>query len=208
MTTKNGEQNGQPPSSEEAPRGGRPALGASDAALERFAKSFESSARRWELIVYPSLFAFIILAAYGFFLIYSLTQDMHTLAERMDPSMGQNMSVMAARMSSLSVNIETMSDNISEMTLAVDEMNTNLAQMNSTVAVMETEIAQMRGHTDLIQAKLDTLEPMLLNIAAMNQSMQVMRTSTGVMSRDMNRMTYDVMQMGRPMSFINQFFPW
>ena len=37
--------------------------------LERFARSFEISARRWELVVYPSLFAFIVLAAYGFFLI-------------------------------------------------------------------------------------------------------------------------------------------
>ena len=81
-------------------------------ALERFAKSFEASARRWELIVYPSLFAFIILAAYGFFLIYSLTEDMHTLAERMDPEMGANMGTMAGHISVLSLNIENMSDRI------------------------------------------------------------------------------------------------
>ena len=40
--------------------------------MDRLSEAFESSARRWELIVYPSLFAFIILAAYGFFLVYSL----------------------------------------------------------------------------------------------------------------------------------------
>ena len=43
--------------------------------MDRLATAFESSAHRWELMVYPSLFAFIILASYGFFLIYSLTTD-------------------------------------------------------------------------------------------------------------------------------------
>ncbi|MDT8281563.1 MAG: hypothetical protein RQ982_01985 [Gammaproteobacteria bacterium] len=38
----------------------------SDDMLERFTRAFEYSARRWELIVYPSLFAFILLAGYGF----------------------------------------------------------------------------------------------------------------------------------------------
>lgn len=31
-------------------------------AIERLSQAFESSAKHWELIVYPSLFAFIILA--------------------------------------------------------------------------------------------------------------------------------------------------
>jgi len=36
--------------------------------LERLANTFDSSARRWEMVVYPSLFAFVLLAGYGFFL--------------------------------------------------------------------------------------------------------------------------------------------
>lgn len=38
-------------------------------AVDRLSQAFETSAKRWELIVYPSLFAFIILAAYGFYLV-------------------------------------------------------------------------------------------------------------------------------------------
>ena len=34
-------------------------------AIDRLSQSFAASAKRWELIVYPSLFAFMILAAYG-----------------------------------------------------------------------------------------------------------------------------------------------
>ncbi|MGB5640738.1 MAG: hypothetical protein WBM63_16620, partial [Sedimenticolaceae bacterium] len=51
-----------------------------NAGYDRLSEVFESSARRWELIVYPSLFAFIILAAYGFYLIYNLAKDVHYLA--------------------------------------------------------------------------------------------------------------------------------
>ena len=39
--------------------------------MDRLSAAFETSARRWELIVYPSLFAFVILAAYGFYLVFS-----------------------------------------------------------------------------------------------------------------------------------------
>ena len=37
--------------------------------LESLSTAFTSSAKRWETIVYPSLFAFILLASYGFYLI-------------------------------------------------------------------------------------------------------------------------------------------
>ena len=50
------------------------------ACMDKFARTFEASARRWELIVYPSMLAFIVLAAYGFFLIYTLTGDVGRLA--------------------------------------------------------------------------------------------------------------------------------
>jgi hypothetical protein len=57
----------------------------SDATLERFACSFEASARRWEIVVYPMMLAFVILAAYGFYLIYSMTRDVHRVTEQMEP---------------------------------------------------------------------------------------------------------------------------
>ena len=39
--------------------------------FERLSETFETSARRWELIVYPSLFGFILLAGYGFLIFKS-----------------------------------------------------------------------------------------------------------------------------------------
>ncbi len=170
----------------------------SDAALERFAKSFEASARRWEMVVYPSLFAFIILAAYGFFLIYSLTQDMHTLAKSIDPSMQPHMEIMATNVRELSVNIAAMTERIHQMADNVKSMDDTVGAINSNIEVMRTDMTDM-------SRKMDTLEPMVVNMAAMTQAMHAMTVSTGVMSRDMGAATY---QFVRPMSFMNSFFPW
>jgi len=200
MGTENGsDQASSSPSKK--PSGGQSSVIASDAALERFAKSFEASARRWELIVYPSLFAFIILAAYGFFLIYSLTQDMHTLAVRMDPYMGDNMGAMADHMSVLSMNIESMSDRIDEMRVDIGSMTDKVTEMTSYVSEMEKQMVAMTEHTAAMSTKLNALDPMLSNIAAMNRSMQSMTANTGQMS-------WDMYQIKRPMNMMNQFMPW
>jgi TolA-binding protein len=200
MGTENG--SGQASSSpSRKPSGGQSSVIASDAALERFAKSFESSARRWELIVYPSLFAFIILAAYGFFLIYSLTQDMHTLAVRMDPNMGENMETMADRISVLSVNIESMSKRIEEMRVDIGSMTEQVTEMTSYVSRMEKQMVAMTADTGEMSTKLNALDPMLGNMAAMSRAMQSMTASTGQMS-------WDMYQIKRPMNMMNQFMPW
>ena len=68
------ENNSQNNGANRAGAGGETAAGEMDVqanayAMDRLSQAFENSARRWELIVYPTLFAFIILAAYGFYLV-------------------------------------------------------------------------------------------------------------------------------------------
>ncbi len=79
--------------------------------MDRLSQAFETSARRWELIVYPSLFAFILLAAYGFYLIFSLAKDVHFLAKSVDTNMGlmsSNIMSMTDSVGQLSANVRTM----------------------------------------------------------------------------------------------------
>ena len=196
---ENGSNQGKKPPPPKGPDAGTPSgTAASDASLERFAKAFETSARRWEMVVYPSLFAFIILAAYGFFLIYSLTKDMHTLAVSIDPRMQPHMETMANNVAELSVNIASMTERIHEMADNVKSMDSTVGKMNSTMEVMKTDMTDM-------STKMNTLEPMLVNMASMTQAMHAMTATTGVMSRDVGVATY---QFARPMSFMNSFFPW
>ncbi|MEO5339559.1 MAG: hypothetical protein H7837_03430 [Magnetococcus sp. MYC-9] len=190
--------------------------------LAEFAKSFDKSARRWELIVYPSLFAFIILAMYGFFLIYSLTQDIRTMAASIDPKMGVNMGSLSTNVGMLSNNIELMSthleyisDNMETMSVDMQNMSTNMEQMSDTMQAMGRSIVQMdRSGTEIsgnmvtmtksmeaVSNKLNVMAPMARDMSAMTQAIHVMAGAVNMMSYDMNGAT-------RPMSFMNRFMPW
>lgn len=176
--------------------------------LDQFAKSFDKSAKRWELIVYPSLFAFIILAMYGFFLIYSLTQDIRTMAVSIDPKMGVNMTNLSGNIQELSNNVELMathleyiSDNMETMSVDMQTMSEHTDTMAQKITLMSTDVRAMTGVMGDMSVKLNTLGPMATHVAGLNQAVQLISNSVGRMGYDMNSVT-------RPMSFMNRFMPW
>jgi methyl-accepting chemotaxis protein len=196
--------------------------GCSSSIISEFAKSFDKSARRWELIVYPSLFAFIILAMYGFFLIYSLTQDIRTMASSIDPQMGLNMGNLSISISNLSDNValmsthleyisdnmETMSvdmqnmaENMEHMTDSIGGMDKNVGTMATSVEAMSGNVFTMNKSMDDISVKLDSMHPISVNVANMASAMNAMTGAVNSMSHDLNGAI-------RPMSQINRFMPW
>jgi uncharacterized protein YoxC len=163
----------------------KPAKGMGDVVLEgdtmeRFVRAFESSARRWELVVYPALLAFVILAAYGFFLIYNLSRDIHVLAQGMDPDMAQHLTDISSSVAYLSENVRT-------MTRRVDKMSNTLIDISDK---MDT---------------LETLDPMLVHMRGMDASMHNMNITIDQMRGEV---TYMGRSIGRPLSKMNSFFPW
>jgi len=118
--------------------------------MERLSQAFETSARRWELIVYPSLFAFILLAAYGFYLIFSLARDVHFLAQSVD----SNMSVMSGQMVSMNDNLGQITANVRTLAVSVDAMAQDvhtLEPMLSSMDSMEESMKAMTVSTGYIQ---------------------------------------------------------
>lgn len=173
--------------------------------LERFAKAFEASARRWELVVYPSLFAFIVLAAYGFFLVYSLTKDIRILSANVDPEMNEHMAAMTSSIERLSDTIQHMNVAVTAMAGHINSMDGHIASikedtrgMSASTATMVKEMERVNAQMGVIAVKLNALDPIVVNMANMNESMKAMTVSTGLMSRD----------IGRPLNFMNQFMPW
>jgi len=155
-------------------------------AMDRFVRVFETSARRWELVVYPAMLAFVILAAYGFFLIYTLSKDIHTLALGMDPKMAHHLGNMSDSVVYLSENIRTMTRRVDKMTSFVEDIS---GKMNS----------------------LENLEPMLVNMRGMNAAIGGMDQSVRVMTVNSDAMRYEMGKMGhnmRPMGKLNDFMPW
>ncbi len=78
-------------------------------------RELELKAQRLQFIVYSALFAFVVLAAYGYFLIYNLTHDVHNMSRQMN-----QMTITFQRMtSSVESNMDIISLNIQKMTRIV-----------------------------------------------------------------------------------------
>ena len=116
------------------------AEGSASASLERLSSAFTASARRWELVVYPSLFAFIILAGYGFFLIYNLTKDAHAIRESMVEisrnmdTVSRNMVVMTQVANDQSLTMQQMAHNMKGINFYMGQMRYDLSIMNQNVS--------------------------------------------------------------------------
>jgi len=149
-------------------------------AFNRLSEAFETSARRWELIVYPTLFAFIILAGYGFYLIYSLARDVHHLALTVDT----NMTVMASNFQSVSSDMNRLTGNI--QTMAVD-----LSDISQKVSTLEPMLTNM----DSMDRSMDSMDRAIRSITLTTHNMR----------GDMATLNQNV---SRPMSFMNTFMPW
>jgi methyl-accepting chemotaxis protein len=152
----------------------------SDDHFERFLNTFERSAKRWEMIVYPGMFGFILLAGYGFFLIYNLTNDMKTIAGSLDPTMGLHMSSFDESMQSLTANIGNMTARVEDMS---SELKTMSGKMNN----------------------LDAMPTITVQLEQMNQSVGMMSANFDMVRRDMAMMNHSI---SKPMSMMNNFMPW
>ncbi len=143
-------------------------LPTSSECLERFARTFEASARRWEMVVYPSLFAFIVLAAYGFFLIYSLTQDVSSLAVSVKD--------LTVSVDSMSDNMDTVSNRMQAVSLNMDEIShkmDNLGPMRASMENIDRSTQVMSITTDGIRRDMTGMN---VQMAGMNRTIRPMRT--------------------------------
>jgi hypothetical protein len=150
-----------------------------------FLRVFEASARRWELIIYPAMLAFVVLAAYGFFLVYSLSKDIHTLAIGMDPELGTHLS-------DISESVNYLSENMNTMTRRVYHMSESMGTMADRMGAMEH------------------MGPMLVNMHGINLSAESMQQEMLAISRSMDAMNYDmggVSDSMRPMGRMNKLVP-
>jgi uncharacterized protein YoxC len=120
------------------------------ACLDNFSRTFEASARRWELVVYPSLLAFIVLAAYGFFLIYTLTGDVSRLARSMESvvvsmdGVVTTMTTVSGNVAAMSTNLTSIADDVGEGSETMVSMNDRMQEINETMNVMAVPMYQIR----------------------------------------------------------------
>lgn len=176
-------------------------------ALQHLMRSIEASARRWQLVVFPSLFAFALLAAYGFYLIYNLVLDVHRMADSV-----ANMGYVAIRMQQVSDNLDELTGTVRDISVNLDDLTGNIRSMNRTLVVISDQVETM-------PSMLVSMEQMNANIRSMDVSVQAMNKSVHSMNNLMGSVVMATQQInanmsslnqniGRPMSFMNSFMPW
>lgn len=101
--------------------------------------------RRWEKVIYPMMVGFILLAAYGFYLIVNLTEDMHKITENM-AVMSQAVVSMDRTISVQLVSIDDKMQHIVNMSTYLQQMNDTLRNMNQSVYYMANTTGQMNSH--------------------------------------------------------------
>jgi uncharacterized protein YoxC len=119
--------------------------------IDKFARSFEASARRWELVVYPSLLAFIVLASYGFYLIYTLTNDVGRLARSMETvvvsleNVADKMNVVSSNVAVISDNLDAIATDVGTESVTMNNMVKTMDSINRSMTVMTVPMYQMRN---------------------------------------------------------------
>jgi len=114
--------------------------------LHEFEAKESSVTRTLQIIVYPALVAFIILAAYGFYLVQSLTMDVKRLTEtiaNMNTDIHDNLGAMTGTMSKMSDHMQQMVNSTDSMSLTLQNMYRNTLQMSGDMAQMNISTYNM-----------------------------------------------------------------
>jgi uncharacterized protein YoxC len=121
--------------------------------LHELEKREESSTRRMQLLVYPSMVAFIILAAYGFYLVNSLTKDVHRMADSvfdMSHSVQTHMDIISQNTTKMSEQMKVLVDN-------TRDMNGNMTELVATTGKMSTSVDHLSAYTGNMQQDMWSL---------------------------------------------------
>lgn len=114
--------------------------------LEKAVEAFKSL----KLIVFGLLAGTLLMALYGFFLIFQLTRDSHQMVAQTVR--------MADEMVAMRASINSMSRNVDDMRGALGEVRDTMRTMNGSVSAMNASVAHMAGSVGLIQHSTANLD--------------------------------------------------
>ncbi len=115
--------------------------------LRELEKREESSTRRMQLLVYPAMIAFIILASYGFYLVQSLTTDVGKMAVSIvtiADSVDRNMKVISSSTVQMSNKMTSLVDSTESMTGSVGDMSSDVGVMKDATSNLAVSTNNMQ----------------------------------------------------------------
>lgn len=150
-------------------------------------KKLSSFEARWKFLVFPAMIAFVILAGFGFYLIYGMLQRMEDLAadvNRMADVVGETMPVMQGGVVSMSSRMQWVGEDLDRMTAHVARMSD---VVSNTMPNMEQRVGDMSN-----------------NINNMTYATSSMANSTHSMGQNIWNMNRNV---SKPLSIMRKMMP-
>jgi cytochrome c553 len=151
-------------------------------------KAISSFEARWKFLVFPAMIAFVILAGFGFYLIYGMLQRMEDLAEdvdRMANVVEDTMPVMQGGVVSMSSRMQWVGEDLDRMTAHVARMS---EVVSNTMPNMEQRVGDMSN-----------------NINNMTYATSSMANSTHSMGQNIWNMNRNV---SKPLSIMRKMMPF
>lgn len=162
--------------------------------IERMLRQMEHSSTRWEKLVFPGVIAFILLASYGFFLVYSVTRDMSMIAQFMDKNMRQDMIQISENMNSMTAQMKRMSKSVSQISDQMEPI-ADLRPMLIEFKKLDLSLNKING----------TMLSMDQSVGNMNESMTSLDKSMFFMGEDMDDLNDS---FSSPTEMMKRFVPW
>ena len=150
--------------------------------------SIETMETRWKYAVFPAMVAFVILGAFGFYLIYGMLQRMEDLAEDIDDMskvMIESLPIMEGGVVGMSSRMQWVGEDLKGMREDVNKLSLTIQQ---TMPAIEGK-----------------LEGMSANVSEMSYATLSMANTTQNMSQNLWNMNRN---FSKPLSVMRKIMPW
>lgn len=155
--------------------------------INDLADAMTKGIRRWEKVIYPMMIAFVILAVYGFYLIFNVTKDMRNISNNMY-AMTKAVVTMT---NTLNQKMNQIDHQMGAINIHMDKMNRNM----ESVTVMSDRIVEMTNAINSMNASVNS----------MSHSVYSMVYSTNSMSSNLGELNENI---STPMKSMNSVMPW
>lgn len=159
--------------------------------IYKLSKAMTSGIKKWEKVIYPMMLAFILLAAYGFYLIYNVTNDMSKISKSVE-----TMSSTVVQMNESIVKMVTI------MGIQMSKIDKRLGGVHESMQGMEGEMSSMG---EGISSMDTSLKQMNNTVNGIYQSVYYMGQTTGQMNSNFSELNENI---SRPLDSMNNIMPW
>lgn len=166
------------------------------------------SNRRWQIVMFPMLFGFTLLATYAFYMVYNLVEDIDTMARAVDVNLG----FMSERMGQISRNLDGLTGSVRDISVNLDDLTGTVTAMNVKLETLSPMLDSIRDVDLRIRSVDQTMHSLDGRMGSMNATLQFMNEHMAAVTAATQHISGNVsglnQNIGRPMNFMNSIMPW